>query len=349
MVAVRDQGLGEWLKRHSAKIRAYLVFGTDPGLIGERARALAATLAARETPPGEIVRIDEADLDANPDRLAVELLTVPMFGGVKIVRTAAGRLVNAQTVKPLIGGSSLAGFLIIEAGSLRKDDGLRALFEKSEAAAAIACYSDDGASLSELVSEVLTSVQVEIDPDARSEMINRLGADRALSRGELEKLSLYALGSSRITLDDVEAVVGDASELAIDVVLAAAAGGDGAKAIGEFERVVAAGESPQAVILAAARYFQRLHRVRLGLDRGQGLNDALRQLQPPMHIRQRHAFERACRRWTAQALVAALERVFQAARAARTSATLEVVYAERMLLELARLARRSGEVQSGGT
>ena len=56
---------------------------------------------------------------------------------------------------------------------------------------------------------------------------DRLGADRALSRGEVEKLALYAHGRGTVEVDDVEAIVGDASELALDKIpLATAAGSE---------------------------------------------------------------------------------------------------------------------------
>ncbi|MFX8964994.1 hypothetical protein ABTN15_19415, partial [Acinetobacter baumannii] len=82
--------------------------------------------------------MDDASLDEDPDRLVVELNTIPMFGGRKIVRAATGRRINAQSLKPLVEGGNLAGVLIVEAGNLRPDESLRAMFEKSANAAAIA-------------------------------------------------------------------------------------------------------------------------------------------------------------------------------------------------------------------
>ena len=46
-----------------------------------------------------------------------------------------------------------------------------------------------------------------------------LGGDRQASRNELRKLALYAHGKGEVTLDDVMAVVADASELKIDPIV----------------------------------------------------------------------------------------------------------------------------------
>ncbi len=89
-----------------------------------------------------------------------------------------------------------------------------------------------------------------IAPEARELLLARVGADRALSRGEVEKLALYAAGQSQIEAADVEAIVGDASEMAIDRVLTATASGNAARAVAELARAVAAGESPQGIIAA---------------------------------------------------------------------------------------------------
>lgn len=341
MVAIKTQGAASFLAKPDPAIRAFVFYGTDPGMVSERAQKLAQTLAARENPPGEIVRLDDNDLDNDPDRLAVELLTVPMFGGAKIVRTQASRRVTAAVIKPLLEGAPLPGALIIEAGNLRADEGFRALFEKSPAAAAIGCYADDGASLDQLINEVLSANGLKIGPEARDELAARLGADRALSRAELDKLALYAAGSGTVTLEQVETIVGDASELAIDRILTATASGDAAAALAECDRAVSSGESPQLIILMIQRYFQRLHRVRAGMDSGRTLDDVVRQLRPPVHFKQRVLFERQCRQWSTARLTAALARISAAAKAARFASSIETLHTERLLLELARLARQA--------
>ena len=107
MVAVKAHQAQAFLSAPGPNIRAVLFYGSDAGLVGERAQILAKAAAARFDPPGELIRLDDADLDADPDRLAVELGTVPMFGGPKIIRTTASRRVNAQALKPLIEGGRL--------------------------------------------------------------------------------------------------------------------------------------------------------------------------------------------------------------------------------------------------
>ncbi len=341
MVAVKAHQANQFLKSPDPSLHAFLFFGTDTGLVGERAAMLARKCADSDNPPSEILRFDDADLEEDNSRLAVELQTMPMFGGRKIIRATTGRRINALLLKPLITEGQIAGILIVEAGNLKPDDSLRALFEKLPTTAAIGCYPDDAQDLSGVVNEILSAARMTISPVAQQLLVAKLGADRALSRGEIEKLVLYSQGKSAIDEDDVEAIVGDASELTIDRVALAAASGDSARSINEFARAVASGENPQLVIVALHRHFQRLHRVRAGMDAGRSLDDGLRTIRPPLNFKQKDAFAAQCRMWSTERLSRAISGIAAGAKAARTAGALETSIAERLLLSVARLARDS--------
>jgi DNA polymerase-3 subunit delta len=332
MVAIKSYQADAFLRAVERVPSAVLFFGTDAGLVGERAGTLARRLA--EAHDGEILRLDDADLEDNPDRISVELLTRPMFGGRKIVRAATGRRINAATLKPVMEVGDREGFLIVEAGQLRKDDALLALFEKAAGAAAVACYPDEARDLDSMIGEVVRAAKMEIAPEARRLLIARLGADRALSRAEVEKLVLYARGKARIEEADVEAAVGDAAETALDRVVMAAAAGRGGEAVRECERCVTGGESAQSVILALQRHFLRLHRLRSGLDEGRSLEELMRSLKPQPNVKQKAAIEQQARAWSLPSLNAALARIGDAAKAARLTGTLADTLAERLAMDL---------------
>ena len=339
MVAVKAHQAEAFLRTVERVPAAILFYGGDAGLVSERAARLARRLAERHA--GEILRLDDADLEDDPGRISVELLTVAMFGGRKIVRAAAGRRVNANALRPLVEeGGKIEGFLIVEAGNLRPDEPLRALFEKSAGAAAVACYPDEARDLEGVIGDVLAAAKVQIAPAAKRLLISRLGADRALSRAEVEKLVLYARGKSRIEEEDVEAAVGDAAETALDRVVLAAASGRAAEAVRECERCVAGGESAQGVIAALQRHFLRLHRLRSGYDAGQSLEDLMRALKPAPHFRQKPAIEQQAREWSLASLNGALARIGEVAKAARLSSALESALAENLLLALGALAKQ---------
>jgi DNA polymerase-3 subunit delta len=156
----------------------------------------------------------------------------------------------------------------------------------------------------------------------------------------VEKLALFAAGKVMIDEADVEAAVGDAAEMALDRIAVAAGLGRSAEAVTECDRLIAAGESAQGVILALQRHFLRLHRMRGAVDAGKSIDDVMRSLKPQPHFKQKPALEQQCRQWTVPALNAALSLIGDAAKAARLKSAMEVVLAENLLLELGTLAKR---------
>jgi DNA polymerase III subunit delta len=124
LVAIKAQQAESFLKAPDPRLSAVLLYGPDAGLVVERSRALARMLAERGSPPGEIVQLEDADLESDPGRLGLELQTMPMFGGRKIIRARAGRRIAVPLIKPLLEGP-IEGFLIIEGGDLKGDEGLR--------------------------------------------------------------------------------------------------------------------------------------------------------------------------------------------------------------------------------
>lgn len=340
MVAIKAARADAFTKSPPPDCSAVLVYGTDIGLSSERARDISKVLSRRDDPAGDIIRIEDTDLEQDPDRLAVELGTVSMFGGTQVVRISLGRRINANLLKAILEAGQPAAHLVVEAGNLKASDAVRKLFEATPWAAALPCYADDVRDLSSVVDEMLKASRKTIDAQARELLLSRLGADRALSRGEIDKLVLYTGQKSQIEIDDVEAVVGDASELAIDTIVNAAAIGDALTSLREFNRSVSAGESPQVIIGALQRHFRRVHRLRVGIDEGKSFDDAARTLRPPIFFKQKASFSDQCRRWPQERLMTAAQRISEIARLARTKSDMEAILAERLLLELSTMAQQ---------
>jgi DNA polymerase-3 subunit delta len=338
MAALKSQQASAFFSKLDRKLTAVLVHGSEPGLVAEIAKLAADRLAARDTPPGEIIRLEDAELETEPDRLSIELQTIAMFGGRKVVRTSLSRRVGLEQLAPLIEAGRLEGALVVEAGNIKADDKVRTLFEKSPIAVAIACYADAARDLESLVRDVLGEFGVEIAPEARELLIARLGADRILSRAEIEKLALYVTGRTRIESADVEAIVGDAAELAVDRIVLAAVSGEARTAVRECDRAIASGESPQLVISALLRHVLRLERVRTAMDAGRSFDDAIRPLRPPVFYKQKDALAAQARIWSPDQLARARVRIAETQRRARIESDLESALTERVLLEIAGLA-----------
>src|SRR6185295_1410076 len=134
--------------------------------------------------------------------------------------------------------------------------------------AAIPCYADGEREIGRLIDDEMRAANLAIAADARALLLPLLGGDRQASRSELRKITLYAHGQKEVTLDDVMAVVADASVLALDNLIDAVFAGRTAEAEQQFAKAQSAGTTPASILSAALRQLAQLHRLRLAVDEG---------------------------------------------------------------------------------
>ncbi|MBS0248275.1 MAG: DNA polymerase III subunit delta [Proteobacteria bacterium] len=340
MTAIKAADVDRFVAKPDPRLPVVLVYGPDAGLVRERVDALVKASVDDVADPFSFVRLEGEDISANPSRLVEEAHTVPLFGGRRAVLVRPGSRNIASAVEQVIAAPSDECRIIIEAGDLKKSSPLRALIEKAKVAAALPCYVDNAAAIGRLIDDEMTEAGLAMGLDARNALIGLLGGDRAASRNEIRKLALYARGKERVELDDVMAVVADASALALDGVIDAAFAGKTADVETEFGKARAGGSSPAAIISAAIRHGANLHKMRLAIDDGDSADFAMKRGAPPVHFSRERKVGDALRVWSAAGLVRAMGQLAEASLEARRNAPLADAIAQRVLLSLAVNARR---------
>jgi DNA polymerase III subunit delta len=228
---------------------------------------------------------------------------------------------------------------VIEAGDLRRNAPLRVLCERAKNAAALPCYEDDERSRGRLIDEEMRAAGLSLTPDAREMLIPLLGGDRAASRSEIQKLTLYARGSEQVGVEDVAAVVSDASSLAIDGIIDAAFAGRPGDLETQLGKARTAGTPAGTIMFAAQRHVAQLHKWRTAMESDASFSiDAV---QPPLHFRRKDIVKATLRQWTATRLLAAMIDLAEAALESRRSSDLADTIVERALLSTAVKARRT--------
>lgn len=339
MTAVKAGEVEGLLRRGpDPKVAVLLVYGPDTGLVGERAKRLVEGAVEDPADPFQLVRLDGDAVASDPGRLVDEATTVALFGGRRAVWIRAGAKNLQPAVEALLSGPSEAR-VVIEAGDLGRSAPLRTACERSQRALAIPCYADEGGGLAALVDDTLRAANLRIDREARQTLVASLGGDRLASRGEIEKLALYAHGSGEITLEDVDAVVSDVSGLAMNALVDAAFGGRPAEVERAFRRFRAEGTSTSTVLGAALRHGLQLLAARLQVEGGQGIAGAVTAWRG-LHFRRQKPVEAQLARWRAETLREAVARLQEAVLACRRAdPALEPSLALDALLRVAGKAR----------
>ncbi|NRG16831.1 DNA polymerase III subunit delta [Rhizobiales bacterium] len=340
MVALKAQEIERFLAHPPESANLILIYGPDTGLVSERAQKLVTQATADNEDPFSLVKLDAADVAADPTRLIDEALTIPLFGGRRVIWVKDGGSKNlTPAVDTLLKQPGEMALVIIEAGDLKKGTGLRRRFESDKKAVALPCYADSARDVERLIEEEVRHFGLAISREAKQALQEHLGADRLASRGEIRKLCLYAHGKERIETADVDAVIGDASAFVVDELVDAVATGDLETIDHGIERLEETGQKPDIIANTALRHFQLLHRLRGLYDKGAPAAQIVGQCSPPIFFRRRDTVAREIGLWSREDLEKAIERLGRTVRDARLNQNLGPALLSDVFLTLGRVSR----------
>jgi DNA polymerase-3 subunit delta len=340
MVALKAADVDRFIARPDPARPIVLVFGPDAGLVRERAEALIKSSVDDPSDPFSLARLDGEELAGEPTRLVEEANTIPLFGGRRAVWVKAGSRNIAPAVEALIASAPPDCRVVIEAGDLRRNAPLRLVCERARNVAALPCYADAERDLIRLIDDEMREAGLTIAPDARAALVPLLGGDRLASRHEIRKLALFARGQGRVELDDVMAVVADASTLALDGLVDAAFAGRTPELEAQFGKARTAGTAPGTIVSTALRQVAQLHRARLAVEEGASVGEAAGGIQPFVHFSRKQLVETALKSWTSARLARAMTQLADALLETRRQPGMADAIAQRTLLSLAVNARR---------
>ncbi|RWL81853.1 MAG: DNA polymerase III subunit delta [Mesorhizobium sp.] len=346
MAQKKGYEVDSWLARPDPSMGIVLLYGPDRGLVAERAKAFAAKTGLPLDDPFSVVKLDGAEVDRDAGRLLDEARTVPMFSDRRLlwVRNASGQKALADDIKALTSEPAKDAIILIEAGDLKKGTGLRAIVEAAGNAIALPCYADEARDLDSVIDDELRKAGMSMTLDARQALRRNLGGDRLASRGEIEKLVLYAHGRREIGIEDINALSGDVSGASFDAAVDAMLDGK----VGDFDiaftRHCQSGGHPFLVLSSAMRQLQAIQALRGQMESG-GRNAAsvVAGARPPVFFSRRKLVEKTLERWNVEALGRALGRLQTAVLQTRKRPDLSEALARQALLGIAIESARLGQ------
>jgi DNA polymerase-3 subunit delta len=239
--------------------------------------------------------------------------------------------------------------VIVEAGNLKRDAKIRQLFEREKNAAAIACYGADERGLQQLIRDDVKAAGLTITAEAAARLAGLLGGDWAVSRSEIAKLTLYAADADggEITLEHVDAIVGDSSTHAFEAAIAATLIGNATGALTQIDGLAAAGTPASVILNVLLRHLQNLHTVAAAIQRGEAFETAVGHLRPPPHFKAKDVLRAQVARWRAGAVAAAVGETHEAVRQTRLKPALEREITSELVIRLAREGQEGQKIKAG--
>lgn len=342
-----------FLRQPGAEFIAVLFFGPDRGLVHERARMLARTVVDDLSDPFRVVEISAEELKADPAALIDGAAQMSMTGGRKVFWVHdAGDAVSDCFTDFLKAGNGL-NLVIVEAGNLATKSSLRKLFQKVKNGAAIGCYADDGRDLESVIRQTLDKHGLKADRDAIAFLAANLGADRLMTRSELDKLALYCAdkkstdNKGSVSLDDAMASIGDSAALSMDAIVYAAAGGDPVGLDLALERAFVEGVSPVAILRAIQSHLQRLHLILGMVESGSSPDKAVNALRPPVFYKFKDQLLRQVRLWRPERLGRAMALATEAEADCKTTGFPANAGCHRALIRIAQAVQVAQVTKAG--
>lgn len=330
---VKPANAARFAAQPDSKVRAVLVYGPDRGLVRERVDKLTRSVVADPDDPFRVADLTGDQIKKAPALIADEAAAMAFGGGRRVVRVRAPSEDTADAFRRFLADPAGEALVVVEAGDLDGRSKLRAAFEKAELGAALPCYRDEGRDLTSLIEEALKGYRLSVSREALDYLSQHLGADRGVTRSELQKLALYK-GSGEVQLEDARSCVGDSAALSLDDVAHAVAEGDLQALERAFDRALAEGANAIQPLRATANHFKRLHQVADARDVAQAVD----KLRPPVFWKVKPRFTAQAKAWSPALLGQALDGLLDAeARCKSTGMPVDAVAAR----ELMRIASRS--------
>ena len=331
-----------------------LVYGSDRGLVRERVQALSARFVQDPADAFAVTRLTTDDLSDDPARLFDSITAMSLLGDASLVvfrldhergGKAVADIIRRFDAEPHLAASRL----VIEAGEMKTGSAVRKAVEASARFAALPCYPDGSRDVSAIITATLEENGLSIRPDALAAWMERLDADRALIRSEVEKMVLYmgpgprdAKGGRAVTVEDVLANTAGAQSSTYDDIIASVMGGEVREADSAIRRAVAGKTSPVAILLALQRHLLRLMEASSKAAAGMGQEQALKSLRPPVWPSQMGVYTSQLRRWSPGALQNALGQALDVETEVKTAGAPAESLVSRYALALASFAAGRG-------
>lgn len=340
MVAIKNHEADRFVRNRPSGVWLYLFCGPDAGLVSERANGIIRSTVSNSQDPFQLLRLDGDSISADPGKLADEANTVGLFGGSRCIHIDAGSKSFVSSLEALIESPPTDCTVVITAGDIKADSPLRKLISRYPDGAAVECYPDTQKQLEQIVDEEMKRAGMSISPGARELLVNHLGADRLVTRAELEKLTLYMHGQRSVGEQQVEAIIADAASRNIDEAIFIAFTGD-YRAASEAGYKTLSQLDPGVFVGFVLRHVLLLHRLRIEVESGASVDSVLERLPRNYFGQKKTQIGSQVRSWNSARLLQLADDLAGVATSARRDTRSAERLAIRSLWWIARGSRRS--------
>ena len=195
------------------KFNGFLIYGPDKGKVKENANNIIKKLQS-DYSFGNVKVLNE---DIEKNTLLDLIFQKDIFSDKSIIKIDLDLVKSIKLDRDFFSSliSKTNNILLLEAGSLNKNDPMVKVFSIEKKLICIPCYHDSLNDLKDTIREYCREFNLTIDTDSFNYLSNKLGSDKQLTKQEIKKLSIYGKGKS-VSYNDVLNSIGDSSMITIN-------------------------------------------------------------------------------------------------------------------------------------
>ena len=309
-----------YFKKNDPSVKAFLLYGTNDGLISEYTKKLILTITPNTNDPFSVVHLNWDETKNDIGRLSSEYNSRSLMGDRRVIVL---RDADNELTKPLneILSSSSSDTLLIICGTpnLKKNSSLVNLATDSSLIGVVACYEDRDENISSSVKSFIIEQGITCSNEAFSLLCSRLSNDRKSNLNELEKLITYVGSKKHIDTDDVKAVVFDQAASGIDDLSFYVFSGIKNKALKHLKNLLNEEIEEVTIIRGLSRHANKLLEGKVLIEAGETPSNAIKKILPRNLFYRYEMGANQLSHWNSSRLFDVLELLYKAEKDCKTT------------------------------
>lgn len=311
--------IDKYLKKPELSVKAFVVYGSNDGLVNEYVKKLIQTVSKDLYDPFSVVYLNGSDVNAEVSTLFAEYSSQSLMGGrrVIVIKDADNNL--TKHLKTMFDDSKTDTLVVISSTSLTKKSSLVSLAEERDDMGLIACYEDRDEDIFNTARSMFIENGLTINNEALQLLCARLSNDRKTNLGEIEKLITYMGDKKNVSVEDIQNCISDQSSSSSDDICYFAAGGQSEKALKAFRKMINEGNEPISIIRSMSYHFNKILTAKGFVEKGETIDKVMYKLTPRVIFFRESSFKKQVAIWPKDRLFSVLELLYKAERDCKTT------------------------------
>ncbi len=309
-----------YIKKPDSRIKAFLLYGQNEGLIAEYSKKLVLTVSKDLYDPFSVVYLNWDEIKNDIGALSAEYNSRSLMGDRRVIVL---RDADNNLTKPLfeIIEKSTSDSLLIVCGNagLNKSSSLINMSNNSDYVASFACYEDRDENISSSTRTYLIERGITFTNDAFMMLCSRLSNDRKFNINELEKLITYVGSKKHFEASDIKAVVFDQAVSGIDDLCFYVFSGIKTKALNSLKHLLNEDVEEISIIRALTRHTNKLLEGKSLMENGETSSSAIKKILAKNMFYRYDMGANQLEKWSKQRLFDIIELLYKTEKDCKTT------------------------------